>query len=79
MKELALPKNKAYAAKLKTELARAEPIRKELEKQNRIKTLPFGESVMRSLRQFSQPSKATHDVICAYLLLLGQSEGYTRV
>ncbi len=79
IKDFELPENEKHKKKLGSDYDKAKGVAKDLDRQRRIKELPFGADVMRTLRQYNTPPAQTHDVVCGFFLLLGESEEYTRV
>ena len=69
-----------YRGNLTLDLMRARQILNRLERENWIpKQLDLDEQTMRDIRQVKLPTKTLHDIVVAFLLLLGEYEGNTRV
>ena len=77
--ELEEPANKELHDQLSKELIKARTVLKIEEEKERLKALHLDSSVMRTLRQIRLPKKQVLDITIAFLLLLGEYEGDTRV
>ena len=78
--ELDQPENATFKDPLTPELMQARLLRMELSRNMKIPSrLEFDDKTMRTLRQYSSPPPAVHDVVVAFFLLLGEYEGFTRV
>ncbi len=73
------PEQEIYKEMLKPEIEMARKLLDEARIKELIATLPFDPEIMRVLRKFKVPKRIVHDVLCAFFLLLSESEDHTRV
>jgi hypothetical protein len=77
--ELEQPENVTFKDPLTPELMQARLLRMELSRNLKIPSrLEFDDKTMRTLRQYSSPPPAVHDVVVAFFLIFGEYEGFTR-
>ena len=78
--ELEQPENVTFKDPLTPELMQARLLKMELSRNMKIPSrLEFDDKTMRTLRQYSSPPPAVHDVVVAFFLIFGEYEGFTRV
>ena len=78
--ELEQPENATFKDPLTPELMQARLLKMELSRNMKIPSrLEFDDKTMRTLRQYSSPPPAVHDVVVAFFLIFGEYEGFTRV
>ncbi len=79
LKELDQTENTKHRLLLRKDIRRAREVLKRLERQSHLRALTMNESVLRGLRRIHDPKKPVRDITVAFLLLLGEYEGHTRV
>ena len=77
--ELELPEKNKTRQSLVDEIKRAKELAKNLAREAKIRAISLDSSVFKTLHQIVQPHEEVHEVVIAFLLLIGEYEGFTRV